>query len=286
VYRNNTLGTLTALSTVRNYRPGVALNWKPAGDPGTGVELLYVALDRSKPGIELQWHASALLRNPVFDYIYWMLQNSALALESPRATRQQIVMKPFMPPPVNYADASAALAWPTALPKDVRVTEPKPQALPQGWKADWFMDWEAKDPAARTMDNASQVISFRKATNNAKVSAWFLLTFRPGWGRVESTFASHYQQVLYDRARAEKDLADVDKKIADIRNDPALAAFAGMPADLLARQAEAQNQVDAYKAAVAGYNELNGFDVTFNLSDNMRLATLHFQPPKALETGK
>jgi hypothetical protein len=88
-------------------------------------------------------------------------------------------------------------------------------------------------------------------------------------------------------AKAERDLADVGKRITDLKNDPALATFGGgVPAELLTRQSELQVQVDAYKAAVAGYNELNAFDVSFNLSDNTRLATLHFQRPTAPETGK
>jgi hypothetical protein len=291
-YRNNTLGTLTALPGTRNNRPGLALNWKPAGDSGTGTEILFVAFDRSKPGIEMQWHANALLRNPVFDYIYWTLQNSALALDSPRTPRQQIAMKPFVPPVVNFVDALVTLPWPTALPRDVRVVEPPMDTLPPGWKADWFMDWDPKiAPGSRTTDNADQVLSFKKATNSPQVDAWFLLTFKPaggsGLGRMESTFARRYQQDQDDLARAEKDLADINKKIGDI--DPVALKTLGsgtLPQDLTARLSALQRQVDAYKAAVAGYNELNAFDVTFNLTDNMRLATLHLQRPKAFETGK
>jgi len=293
VYKNTTLGTLSALPGAFNGKPSVAIYWKPASDPGMGVELLLVTFDRAKPGIEMQWHAGALLRNPVFNYIYWTLQNSALTLETPRASRQQITMKPFVPPVVNFADAAVTLPWPAALPKDVRVVEPAADTLPAGWKADWYMDWDTKDPAARTTENANQVISFKKSTNNPKVDAWFLLTFKPGsvasgggLGKMESTFAKRFQQDQDDLARAEKDLADVSKRIADIKNDPALAAFGGsVPAELLTKQSDLQGQVEAYKAAVAGYNELNAFDVSFNLADNKQLATLHCQRSK-VETGK
>ena len=291
VYKNTTLGTLSALPGTRNNKPGVALYWKPASDPGMGVDLLFIDFDRAKPGIELQWHAAELLRNPVYNYIYWTLQNSALTLESPRNVRQQITMKPFVPPVVNLAEASVTLPWPAALPKDVRVVEPPPETLPRGWKADWYLDWDTKDPAARTTENASQVISFKKSTNNPKVDAWFLLTFKPGSGggvaKVESTFAKRFQQDQDDLARAEKDLADITTKINDLLNNPALKTFGGgVPAEDTAKQAAAQAAVDAYKAAVAGYNELDAFDVSFNLADNMRLATLRFQRPKAPETGK
>jgi hypothetical protein len=135
------------------------------------------------------------------------------------------------------------------------------------------------------------VISFKKSTTNAKIESWFLLTFKPGSAggiaKVECTFAKRLQQDLDDLAKAEKDLADITKKINDLRNDPALSAFGGsIPGDMIMKQNDTQAARDAYKLAVAGYNELTQFDVSFDLSDKMRLATLHFQRPKALETGK
>ncbi len=52
--------------------------------------------------------------------------------------------------------------------------------------------------------------------------------------------------------------------------------------DLLARRDQARQQVNSYKAVVAAYHDLIGFDVSFDQPDGLRLATLHFkhsEPP-------
>jgi hypothetical protein len=293
-YRNSTLGTLSAVPNLS--RNSFALYWRPASDPGLGTELASAAFDRAKHGVDIQWHRSALLRNPtVFNTVFWVLQNSALELDSPRATKQRLAMKPLTLPSVDFTDPAFAafdLPWPVELPRDVRAVEPAQNTLPTGWKADWYPDWDPKlAPASRTPDNSWQVISFKKSTGHPKVDAWFLLTFKPGAGAgpasAENTFARRLAQDQADLAKVQTDLADVNKRITDITNDPALKTFGGtVPAELFAKQADAKLAVDAYKAALSGYNELDGFDVSFELSDGVRLATFRFQRPKAGDTGK
>jgi hypothetical protein len=282
-YRNSTLGTLSAVPTNgASTRKSLALYWKPAADTGLGAEFAVLSFDRAKQGLEIQWHAAQLLRNPnVYNYVFWVLQCSALELDSTRPTKQRVTMKPFTPPNVALADTATDLTWPVELPRDIHVKEPAQDVLPTGWTAQWYPDWDTKDPAARTPENALQIIKFRKTTTNPTIDAWFLLTFKPNLGRVESTFAKHFKQDQDDLAKAEKDLADLLKKIDSIKNDPALATFGGsVPQELVNKQIEVQALVDAYKAAVAGYNQLDEFDVSFELSDNVRLLTLHFRKNK------
>jgi len=291
-YHNDSLGVLSALSGSVGGKKGVSLYWKPTGEPGLGTEFAFIGLDRAKPALEFQWHAAALLRNSaVYSYVYWVLQHSSFILESSRGTPQQILLKPFSPGPLNFTDPAMELTWPTDLPKDVHVVDPGPETLPGGWKADWMLDWDNSVPApARTPANGYQIIRFRKPTNNAKIDAAFVLTFRngPGGGitKVECNFAKQFQQAKDDLAKAENDLADITKKIDALKNDPALATFGGgVPPEMNTKQSECIGLRDAYKAAVAGYNEITSFDVSFDLSDKMRLATLHFQRP-AQEAGK
>jgi hypothetical protein len=150
-----------------------------------------------------------------------------------------------------------------------------------------MLDWDNSLPsAARSPANGYQVISFKKPTSNPKIDAWFVLTFRAGANggiaRLECTFAKQFQQATDDLAKAESDLADITRKIDSLKNDPAFTTFGGgIPPDMISRQAECTTLRNAYKAAVAGYNELGNFDVSFELSDKMRLATLHFQRPAA-----
>ncbi len=287
-FRDETLGILTAVSGNANGKKGVSLYWKQSSEPGLGTEFAFIGLDRAKPALEFQWHAAPLLRNSgVYNYIFWVLQHSSFVLEGSRSQPQQVILKPFAPGPLNFTDPAMQLTWPTDLPRDVRAVEPPPETLPSGWKADWILDWDNSLPAAaRSPANGYQVISFKKPTSNPKIDAWFVLTFRAGASggiaRLECTFARQFQQAKDDLAKAENDLADITRKIDSLKNDPAFTTFGGgIPPDMISRQTECTTLRDAYKAAVAGYNELSAFDVSFDLSDKMRLATLHFQRPAA-----
>ncbi len=277
-YTDKVLGTLTAEPD--DAKKGVRISWKPPG--GSGKDILFVALDQAKKQVEMQWTLDAKNLPAASNFVFWTLQNSALVLESPRETKQKILLKPLALKPLVYTGTQPQ-PWPADLPElPAGVAMAALPGLPPGWTA-----------ANVTADKNPQ-ISFTKPTSvlnidpvkNPSVNALFLLTFKPGSGggpaTVESTYAAALKQTRDDLTTAQKELDDINKKV-----DSAAAATqvvgdgGGTFAKLKAQQEEARLLVNACAAAVAAYNELNEFDISFDLADKMRLATLHFQRTKA-----
>ncbi len=282
-YVNESLGTLQAQSEVRQGKPGIALRWKAPDDPS--AEAVFISFDRTGPNLEMRWKSSMLLKNPgSFSLIFWTLQNSVLQLETPRAKKQQIAFKPFTPPPVSFVDAETALTWPVELPRDTTAAPPAADTLPPGWKAEWYPDWESKDPTQRTAETAVQVIKIKKSSNSP-MDPWFLITFTPGFKKVTSTFVKRMDADKRDLASAESDLRAIDKQIDDIKARQAGMVNIVIPPDDQKRRDDAAALVEAYKAAIAGYNEISKFDIALGLADGMQFTTLHFQA-KGSETGK
>ncbi len=284
-YVNETLGTLTAQEEMQAGKPGITLRWKGPNDPST--EALFAGFDRTGPALEMRWKSSMLLKNPgSFSFIFWTLQNSVIELETAGAARQRIALKPFVPAAVSFTNAETNLSWPVELPAETNAEAPSADSLPAGWKAEWYPDWESKDPTQRKPSNALQVVKFKKATTTAAVDAWFLLTFSPGFKKVESTFAKRLDSDTHDLAQFESELRAVNAEIDDAksRNNGTLGNSQAS-LDLQARHDETAALVEAYKAALAGYNELSKFDIALGLADGMQFTTLHFQA-RANQTGK
>ncbi|HVT80443.1 MAG TPA: hypothetical protein VHM90_07285, partial [Phycisphaerae bacterium] len=285
-YVNDSLGTLTAQSMVSAGKPGIRLLWKGPNDPS--AEAAFIGFDRgggAGPGLEVRWKSSLLLKNPgSFSLMFWTLQNSVFQLETPRAKKQQIVLKPFVPAPVSFVDAETALSWPVEFPKDTTAAAPAAETLPAGWKAEWYPDWESKDPTQRKADNALQVIKFKKA-GGGLMDPWFLITFSPGLKQVTSTYMKRIDADKRDLAQAESDLRAVDKLIEEMKARQAGMGNIVIPPEEQKRRDEAAALVEAYKAAVAGYNEISKFDIALGLADGMQFTTLHFEA-RGGETGK
>ncbi len=180
VYTSEALGTFTALDVTKSARPAVAIMWKPAasaagGGGGAGTEIALIAFDRTRPGMELTWHTSQLLKNPdLYAPIFWLLQNSTLELSGTPAheKNQRVAFKAWEAPVLSPEDAAITIPWPVDLPAETSVVAPKAGTLPAGWEATWYTDWETKDPVLRSTANASQVLKFRKP-GPAGVDAWF-----------------------------------------------------------------------------------------------------------------
>jgi hypothetical protein len=284
-YVHETLGTLTAQAEVRGGKPGINLRWKGSSEPI--AEALFIAFDRTAPMLEMRWKSALLLKNPgCFNFIYWTLQNSLIELDAPLAARQRIAWKPFVPAAALFPEPETELKWPIELPRETVAAAPPAEGLPAGWKAEWYPDWESKDPTQRTADNALQVIKFKKPTATAAIDSWFLLTFGPGLKKVTSTYARRLDADKRDLAQFERELHAVEREIEDekARNN-GVVGDSQTSRDRQTRRDQAAALVEAYKAAVAGYNELTGFDIPLGLSDGMQFTTLHFQA-RADETGK
>jgi hypothetical protein len=283
-FANEDSGTLIAT-------PGkdkVALAWKNAGETGPGTEALNVALDRAQSALIIRWHSSMLLKNaPLMGYYYWMLQNSEIELErgaaGSAAAAQRIRLKPFDAGPQNFQESQMKVRWPVALPRGATVAAPAKDQLPAGWYANWYTDWEEKDAALRTPANASQVIKFKSPSVSGGADALFLMTFRPGLGTMESTFA---RQRAADQAELEKSqgvLDGIDSRIAQAKPTAEAMKQAIDPA-LLASRDQAARQVANCEATVKAYDALKQFDVGIELngeSGRIRIATLHFERPDA-----
>jgi hypothetical protein len=289
VYVSETLGTLAGKPENRGMKPGLAITWKAAGDPGFPGEVLYLSLDRNRATLELQWHTAALLKNAqMLPVVYWLLQNSSLSLQSTRAGSQELRFKAIVPPPLMLGDAVSTITWPVEPPPETTVTAPRLTSLPHGWEASVYPDWESREMALRSPANVSQVVKFKKPTTTAEVDAWFLITVRPGFTKVESTFGKRLAADQAELARCQGELRGIDQEIDEAKkiNGGILPESEGGLA-LMARRTAAASRVDAYKAAVAAYTEMPPFDIGLDLPDGLRVASLHFQQTsRTSETGK
>jgi hypothetical protein len=252
-------------------RSGIAsLVWSATGHED--LEIAVITLDRNRATVEVEWKSAALQKIPdVVRSAYWILQRSSFECHAPGEPGQRIVFKPVEEPVVKLTEASTPLFKTVEIPADASVALP---ALPPGWQAVWYTEWDVKDAALKTPKNASQVLKFHKTTTTAAVEAWFLLTFRPGFTKVESTFARRQAADEADLAKYESDLraltADIEQYKKDGKNDNDLKPFRD-------KKDETQRLVDAYKAAVAGYKEITEFDVKMESPGGMWLTTLHFR---------
>ena len=149
--------------------------------------MAFIAFDRTAPALELQWHSAPLLKNPqIVPFLYWTLRTSSLELSrSVAAATSALGFQRFEPGSVSIADAAITIPWPVELPRETVIVPPPVSALPAGWEASWYTDWDVKDAALRSAANASQVIKFKKSTAIAGIDAWFLITFRPGLANLD-----------------------------------------------------------------------------------------------------
>jgi hypothetical protein len=299
-FNGGDLGLLAAQPETRLGKPGLAVRWQPsAAGTSEPVDALFIGFERVRPGLELQWHAAALLKNPgMMNLLYWVLQNSAIELAGAPGIAQQIRFKPFDASGdrggLDFGGGPVEVNWPVDLPRDAAVVPPKLTPKegenatgPGKWEATWYTDWEVKDAALRSASNASQVIKFKKSTSSGVVDAWFLITFRPGLRKIESTFARRKAADEADLARFESELRAINMQIEEAKvNNGGILGNSPGALDLAARRDQTEVLIHAYKEAVAGYNELSQFDVAFDLPDGVRLTALHFARPAKAEAGK
>jgi hypothetical protein len=271
-YKQDSLsGTLSAVANDRPNRPGVALRWKSTGSLAKAEDVLIVSLDRKRPGLEVQWKTAVAMRQPeLMALVYWVVQNSALVADLGEGKSQRIEFRAVETKVLALKDASSTLVLPGDVPREVVVTPKMP--LPPGWTASWYTDWEVKDAALRTPENASQVLKFTRSTSTAAVDGWFLLTFRPGWSAVESTFAKRQAADEVELARYESELRVANAEIARIKKE-----FSRTDATLEGKKQDLEALVAAYKTAVAGYKDWSDLDVALDLPDGLRIATLRFR---------
>jgi hypothetical protein len=257
----------------RSSSGAATLEWKAQGRslPHGITEIATITLDRRDGTVQVEWRSAAMQKVPdVVCAAYWALQSSWYEVHS-GTSRQRIVFKPVDEPVLKLADASSPLFKGVEIPLDTYVA--LPAGLPPGWQTSWYTEWDVKDAALKNPRNASQVLKFHKPGTTAAVESWFLLTFRPGFTKVESTFARRLAADEVDLAKYESDLramtADIEQYIKNGKSENDLKPYRE-------KKDEIQRLVDAYKAAVAGYKELTEFDVKLESPGGLRLTTLHF----------
>ncbi len=283
LYKDGFSGSLIATPGHFQGLPLVSISWK---DAGSSFDLLEMKLDPGagrKPALALAWKTGGLLKHPdIGRLVYWLMQQSTVEVVSSRAGEvgQKIAFKEPELPTIALMDESAPLGMPP-FPNDVIVIAPGKSTLPSGWEATWYTEWDEKDLALRTPANASQVIKFHKATGVDSADAWFLVRFGPGFAKVDNTLAKQIADAKGKIADNESDLRDIDRQIEDAKR-----VSGGKLPDtdsarmLTKRHEDAAALIDAYKAAIAGYNDIQGFDVQFSLPDGVRLATIKFSRGK------
>jgi hypothetical protein len=280
VYKDGISGTVVATSGRKLGLPTVTVSWKEGDGEHETYEVLEIALQtaRQDAGVVLTWKASSLVKQPeVVKLIYWLVQGSAVELHTQQVGGQEVVFKPFVPAVIRMDQDAAMLSVPAALPADATVAAPAAEELPSGWSAKWYTDWAEKDAALRTAENATQVIKFEKATGTPAAAAWFTLRFGK-FGRIENTFAAQLADAKAQIAACESDLRALASQIDEAKRDsggklPDTDAAQRM----LKKQEDATALLAAYKAAVAGYNDIHSIDIPLTLPNGVRLATVKFR---------
>jgi len=230
-------------------------------------------------GLEAHWKTPVLLRTPeITSLAYWLLQSSTLDLVGAATPEQRLAFRPWESQVIKLSETASDLKLPMPLPKEAVAVAPA--TLPAGWKATWYIDWEgggAKDVTLRKPENASQVIKFEKPTSSGAIESWFLLTFRPSFGKVESTLARRMATDASDLANAESQLRAITSNIEKFRRN---GARENDIQPYIEKQNAMARDVDAYKQALAGYKDLTTFAVPIELPDGMHLTNLHFVQDK------
>ena len=271
-YKHDSLnGTLVTAPDAQPGRgPGLVIRWKDNGNASNNADVAVLTLHRTRAALDVKWKMAVAVRNPeITALVYWVLQGSALTSEMPGGKSQRIEFKPIENK-LGLRDNSAGLNFPSTPPKDAVVGVLG--NLPQGWTATWYTEWDSKDTALRTPETASQVLKFKRSTSSATVDGWFLLTFSPGFTRVDNNFASRQAADEAKLAGFESDLRAANTEIARIKKE-----FDRTDASLEANKAVLEATVAAYKIAVNGYKELSDLDVALELPDGARIATMHFR---------
>jgi hypothetical protein len=238
------------------------------------LELASIAL-LHRGTIDIEWKSAAIMKRPdIVRQAFWLLQSCKMVVPGAAAAGGNVIIHFKQPdePAIRLPEPSTALLKAGEVPPEA-VALP-PAVLPPGWQVTTYTEWDAKETALRTAANASQVLKFHKPGTSAAVESWFVLTFRPGFTRVESSFAKRIAADQADLGDAESKVrvatADYNEHKAGGMNEHDLKPFAD-------KKAAAADLADAYKAAVAGYKDLTEFDVPVELPDGLRLTTLHFR---------
>lgn len=228
-------GTLVAAAEGRAARPGVALRWRE-GDSGQGVEVVTIHLDKSGPALEVSWSPRTLIDKPdVAALAYYLLHSGKLEVIGPDKERPQpFELVSIAPKALNLHDTSAKVDLPSPLP--VSASPVVRSELPAGWKADTFLDWDEKNPAARTVANAVQVVRLRRATETDAVAAAFTISFRNGYTSVESNFVKRQADDQAFLKQLQVDLANIARELKRIEGDDR-AALAAAQKELATKQA-------------------------------------------------
>jgi hypothetical protein len=278
-FTENPTGTLIA-STSPTRRTMAMISWKEGMSEAS--DILSIDVNAPHNELDLTWKTGRLVKQPEsVGRAYWILRSSALVLDYGKGKPQELDFPAFAPPPFTIDSTGGLLMLPADLPKETTVTPPPAKSLPGGWEATWFTDWDVKDVALRTPANAMQVVKFHRATTTAAVEAWFIVRFSPGFQRVESTFAARFAAAQADLADAESDVRAANDSLDRIKKESGGGNTSGSESvkNIQTKRTEASALVDAYKAAVAGYNELTQFDIDLNLPNGVRLTTVRFRRP-------
>ncbi|MGN6366657.1 MAG: hypothetical protein ACTHN5_00070 [Phycisphaerae bacterium] len=270
-------GTLSA--AVRPASPTTAVMlWKNASSEGEPAELFSLGLNKKQDHLRLVWLAGPLVRDVEnVRRAYWVLRASHIAVQWNNRT-QEIAFAPAAPATLPLESPGSALALPTALPRETVVIAPTEQQMGHGWGAVSFTETSSKDGVLLTGDNKSQVVKFQQKSPVAASAPWFIVRFSPGFDRVESTFASRFAAAQSDLKQAQDDVHADDDLLAQLAKD----ANSKLPDSdqvklVKSKRADAATLVEAYKSTVAGYNELDKFDIELSLPNGVHLVTLRFR---------
>ena len=276
-FTENPAGTLLS-STLPTHRTTAVISWKEGtSEP---ADILMMEFNPQRGELTLNWKTGQLVKQPEsVKRAYWVLRSSSLLLDSGKGPPQELAFLPFDPPPFAIDSTGGLLMLPAELPKETVVTPPPAAMLPAGWDATWFTDWDVKDLALRTPANATQVVKFHKPTSTPAVEAWFIVRFSPGFQRVENTFGVRLAAAQSDLADAESDVRAANDALDRLKKESggALPSSSETVKNLQNKRTESSALVEAYKAALAGYNELNGFDIELTTPNGLRLTAVKFR---------
>ncbi len=232
------------------------IRWQDKDAPaGTAWTAATVSL--TDDGLDLEWKAGFLLTHPeALPTVYWRLRGGTilgLARETPTTGDPPLATRFYFErwagKGVDFTQESGATGVPVALPEGSTVVATD---LPLGWEQAASQTGGA---ATQAGEAPGQVVEIRKPGEDATATASFELLFRGGFTEIVSTYGQK-------RSQAAAALKDTQEALAGLAT--------GDPPE---KKQRLEAQAARYKQALAGYNELQKFQVAVLLS-GVRVGTL------------
>lgn len=275
-------GTLTMAPRQSMDRPGFVLRWNDRIGPAAATDVLTVQMDKIKGQLDFTWRATTVLRRPdLVSLAFYLVRGSPMVAADAAGGVPRALRFPAAPPPTLDLRQGGQIPLPMDAPPGTRLTV---HNLPAGWTAR-VVPVEPAQPGGK----GATALELTRAGADGR-PLMLTITFAPGLTSYESHLAARVAATKVELERVEEELRTIDAElqrlVVDCERDIAdyEQRLAQYPAELnrarenrragLAearraldlRRAEPQRTADAYRAALAGYDELEGFDVVLRLT--------------------